>query len=172
MVRYLAIGQTIHPSGLLKKGPAFFSGRPPPCDNLFCSLWISKKSLWLCFDFVRRIDSVKSERRVNGFRFMLEFLFCTAAGHHAAQLSVPVWVFFRVLSGFGFILLIFVWLWFFFDALSGSQNLVADFAACKFWHLCHISYKFGLIRHFRFGLSLCYAFGNVFTSLLQNPLSE
>ena len=32
---YLAIGETIHPSDLLKKGPAFFSGLPPPCDNLF-----------------------------------------------------------------------------------------------------------------------------------------
>ena len=64
----------------------------------------------------------------------------------------PSLSFFRVLSGFGFILLTFVWLWFFssefsmamiffFDVLSGWQNLVADFAACKFWHLCHISYK-------------------------------
>ena len=78
--------------------------------------------------------------------------------------------FFWVLSGFGFILLSFVWLWFFFfDVLSGWQNLVADFAACKFWHLCHISYKFGLIRHFRFGLSLCCAFGNVFTECFRIP---
>ena len=35
MVPSHCIGETVHPSGLLKKGPDFFSGRPPPCDNLY-----------------------------------------------------------------------------------------------------------------------------------------